>query len=247
MMRRMRILLTCALSGFLAAPAAAQSSLDLGDRRLDAIDDPVQIEFQPGGAPPGIERIRDAIERVGRRKGWEVASPRPGQWELARTAAGRHQATVEALCDPASCTIRYLGSLNLMYRDRKQSGAPLRAIHRNYNVWVRALVSGLAAELGDKARITYGFAPLAETGAVPYLNANGRRAYEEFLKHAKPRAFAVSPNGAFGWLAPATGGTYQSVRYLDTVDHAMRRCGRLGGDGCRLYAVDDRVVWEPDR
>ncbi|HUQ26590.1 MAG TPA: hypothetical protein VM140_13045 [Burkholderiales bacterium] len=234
------------LATFLAPPAVAQSSLDLGDRRLDAIDDPVQIEFQ-AGTPPGIDRIGQALEKVGRHRGWRMAPQGAGRWELVNEVAGKHVAKVEALCDAAACTIKYVDSVNLLYRDRKQSGAPLRAIHKNYNTWVHALATGLAAEVGGKTRISYGFAPVAEVEALPFVDVNGQRAYREFLGHPKPRAFAIAPNGAFGWSAPANGGTYNAVRYLDTVENAMRRCGRRGGDACRLYAVDDRVVWDPDR
>jgi len=229
----------------LASPAGAQTtSLDLGDRRLDAIDDPVKIEFRSGGTAPGIERIGQAVEKVGVRLDWEVASKGTGLWELTREVAGKHRAKVALLCDAAGCAISYVDSFNLRYRDRKQSGALVRAIHQNYNLWIHELANGLARAVGGPARITYGFAPLADLAAVPHVRDNGREAYQNFLRRPKPRAFAVAENGAWGWSAPAEG-TYAATRYFDSVRRAMERCEIRGAGTCRLYAVDDRVVWDP--
>jgi hypothetical protein len=236
------------LAALLAGSAAAQSSLELGDRRLDAIDDPVLIEFNPGGTPPGLERIASAIEAIGRAGAWKAKPQRPGQWTLVRDVGDRHWVQLDAVCDDASCKLHYVDSENLMYRDRKQSGASLRAIHKSYNTWVRDLAERLAASVGARGRITYGYASLTDADAVPHVGNVGRAAYREFLKHAKPRAFAIAPTGAWGWSAPAAGATYQAARFLDTVEMAMRRCEKRGAVGlCKLYAVDDRVVWEPDR
>jgi hypothetical protein len=230
-----------------ASPAIAQTgSLDLGDRRLDAIDDPVKIEFRSGGTAPGIERIGQAAEKVGVRLDWEVKPKGAGLWELTRDVADKHRATVTLLCDAAGCAINYVDSLNLRYRDRKQSGALVRAIHQNYNLWIRELATGLAKAVGGPARITYGFAPLADAEAVPHVRDAGRKAYQDFLVRPKPRAFAIAENGAWGAAAPAQG-TYAATRYFDSVRLAMERCENRGAGTCRLYAVDDRVVWDPTR
>ena len=239
---RMRVMRTPVLALALAAasPAGAQSSLDLGDRRLDVIDDPVQIEFR---APPSMDRIRSAVESVGRSRGWVAVQQGPGRWELTKEAAGRHEAKVAVLCDTASCSIQYLESMNLMYRGREQSGSPLRAIHKTYNTWVRDLAKSLAGGIGG-ASVTFGYAPLADAEAIPFINPAGRKAYQEFLAKPKPRAFAIAPNGAWGWSAPVEG-TYMATRYLDSISRAMERCAKRGEGTCKLYAVDDRVVWEP--
>lgn len=236
-MRSLLILLLAA-----APPAGAQSSLDLGDRRLDVIDDPVQIEFR---SAPTMERIRDGIERAAQSRSWIAVLQGPGRWELTKEsgAEGRHQAKVAVLCDTASCSIQYLESVNLLYRDRKQSGSPLRAIHKTYNNWVRDLAKSLAGGIGG-ASVTFGYAPLADAEAIPFVNPAGRKAYKDFLAKPKPRAFAIAANGAWGWSAPIEA-TYAATRYLDTIARAMERCERRGEGTCKLYAVDDRVVWEP--
>jgi hypothetical protein len=244
MIRGMRIPALLAALTLSSSAIAQTTSLDLGDRRLDAIDDPVKIEFRSGGAPPGIERIGQAVEKVGVRLDWEVTPKGAGLWELTREVAGKHRAKVALLCDAAGCAINYVGSFNLRYRDRKQSGALVRAIHQNYNLWIHELANGLVRAVGGPARITYGFAPLADVEAVPHVRDNGRDAYRNFLARPKPRAFAIAENGAWGAAAPAEG-TYAATRFFDSVKRAMERCEIRGAGTCRLYAVDDRVVWDP--
>jgi dienelactone hydrolase len=76
------------------------------------------------------------------------------------------------------------------------------------------------------------FAPLNDQNAVPYLDKEGRQAYLRFLKMDKPRAFVIAPNGS---AASVSGGD-------DSAARAMKICARKY-KGCRLYAVDNNVVW----
>jgi len=71
--------------------------------------------------------------------------------------------------------------------------------------------------------------------AVPHLGAEGRDDYARFLQQATPRAFALSPDGAWGWAAAMPDQAATEAR-------ALELCGRWGG-GCRLYARDLVVVW----
>ncbi len=77
---------------------------------------------------------------------------------------------------------------------------------------------------------------LLDIAGVPHLRAAGRADYARFLEQATPRAFALSPEGSWGWAAA-----------LDTPEateaRALAICGRWGGRGCRLYARDLDVVW----
>jgi dienelactone hydrolase len=73
--------------------------------------------------------------------------------------------------------------------------------------------------------------PLPIASAVPYLNANGRKAYEVFLKMHRPRAFAISNDGAWG-----------SASGLDPIEDALVACAQ-GHQGCRIYAIDAAVIW----
>lgn len=79
------------------------------------------------------------------------------------------------------------------------------------------------------------FAALADSGAVPYLNVQGREGYQKFLAMHRPRAFAIAPDG--GWDAASLG--------ADPLAYALDACSRLHRN-CRLYAVEKDVVW-PER
>ena len=239
----MRSLVLFAL--FAAAPAAAQNSLDLGDRRVDAIDDPLRIEFRQGTSAPPMERIREAVQAGAQRRDWQVRAKGEG-WEVEREVGGRHRVKVEVLCDETGCDIEYVDSVNLLYSERKQAGAPVRAIHRSYNAWVRELAAAIGGAMGAPVTVTVGYARLGDVDAVPFVRDSGRKAYENFLKHPKPRAFAVGKNGAWGWSAPERSPTYLQQKNLDVVGRALERCRRRGED-CRLYAVDDRVVYSDSR
>ena len=78
-----------------------------------------------------------------------------------------------------------------------------------------------------------GFAPLEDIDKLPHVRQTGRDGYSMFLKSASPRAFAIAPSGAWGW---ANGGG-------DPLQRALDNCNRIGKGACRLYAVDEQVVW----
>jgi hypothetical protein len=77
------------------------------------------------------------------------------------------------------------------------------------------------------------FAKLDAVEQVPYLSPKGRDGYEAFLSKPKPRAFALSVTGAWSW---ATLGE-------DPLRQALENCNKRSKTLCRLYAVDDQVVW----
>jgi dienelactone hydrolase len=79
------------------------------------------------------------------------------------------------------------------------------------------------------------FAPVADAAAVPSLRGAGIDAYAQFLQAARPRAFAVGEDGSWAWYSGAG----------DAMTRALAYCGRQAGAPCRLYAVDDTVVWTP--
>lgn len=82
-----------------------------------------------------------------------------------------------------------------------------------------------------------GHAALADLERLPHVRTTGRAGYETFLASPLPRAFAIAPNGAWGW---ATGGE-------DPLQRALDFCNQRGRSACQLYAVDEAVVWaRPD-
>jgi dienelactone hydrolase len=80
------------------------------------------------------------------------------------------------------------------------------------------------------------FAKIEDVESVPFLSENGKRAYAEYLTKMTPRAFAVSPSGAWCW---AEEGEAPEARALAT-------CSAKSDKPCRLYSVDEHVVWNPD-
>lgn len=91
------------------------------------------------------------------------------------------------------------------------------------------------ADTAEPAPRASGFARLESVRDVPYLNERRREVYSNFLTQPKPRALAISEDGAIGWASDV----YKPQRV------ALRFCQRSAAPGrpCRLYAVDDTVVW----
>jgi dienelactone hydrolase len=77
------------------------------------------------------------------------------------------------------------------------------------------------------------FARLDDIDAVPFLTENGRAAYREYLSKMTPRAFAVSPSGAWCWAEEGE----------DPDARALATCGEKSKQPCQLYSVDDQIVW----
>jgi len=80
------------------------------------------------------------------------------------------------------------------------------------------------------------YAKVDDVEAVPFLSENGRRAYQEYLGKMTPRAFAVSPSGAWTWAEEGE----------DPDGRALATCSAKSTEPCRLYSVDDYVVWNGD-
>ncbi|WP_179401089.1 dienelactone hydrolase family protein [Burkholderia guangdongensis] len=78
-----------------------------------------------------------------------------------------------------------------------------------------------------------GYASIDSVDAVPFVDEAGRDGYRHFLSQHPSRAFAVSAEGAWSW---AEGGD-------DPMALALDNCAKQGMGSCRLYAVDNRVVW----
>lgn len=75
------------------------------------------------------------------------------------------------------------------------------------------------------------FAALEDVDALPRVGPNGRSLYREWLMKPFPRAVAISDKGA---LARGYGS--------DAMERAIRVCQKFNNP-CRLYAVDDQIVW----
>lgn len=80
------------------------------------------------------------------------------------------------------------------------------------------------------------YARIDDVSRLPYASEESLKGYRFFLKQALPRAFAVGPQGGWGW---ANGGE-------DPLRRALESCRRKTTAECRFYAVDNDIVWNPD-
>jgi dienelactone hydrolase len=78
------------------------------------------------------------------------------------------------------------------------------------------------------------FARLDEADKVPVNGSRRELLYRRFLAARAPRAFAIGPDGDAAWAS----GDW-------AIGRALGACQWRNGQTCRLYAVDDEVVWVP--
>jgi Peptidase C13 family len=93
-------------------------------------------------------------------------------------------------------------------------------------------------QLGNETTTVPPAAPLS------LLDDAGKNAYHEYQSKPFPRAFVISSGGA-GQYAVGTTPKDASLP-SDPSARALALCNRRGLADCRLYAVDDRVVWTGD-
>jgi len=78
------------------------------------------------------------------------------------------------------------------------------------------------------------FAAIGDEPPLPSLSASGKAGYKTFLGKEMPRAFAIGPAGGWAW---AEGGDDPAKRALDGCNRQAKV------EKCKLYAVDNDVVW----
>lgn len=98
--------------------------------------------------------------------------------------------------------------------------------------WSREILAGLDKKLGSSVS-KVSFAKINDDEAVPYLNERRRALYRDFLKMPTPRAFAIAPTGNVGW----------AYKGIDPNSRALKYCEEIAKTSCKLYAVDQDVVW----
>jgi dienelactone hydrolase len=80
------------------------------------------------------------------------------------------------------------------------------------------------------------YAALDNVDAIPFMREKGRQAYRNYLTKESPKAFAVSSSGAWSWAEDGD----------DPVERVLTACQSNSHQPCRLYAVDNAVVWTDD-
>ncbi len=81
------------------------------------------------------------------------------------------------------------------------------------------------------------FAAIDDVAKVPVRSEAAREGYQRFLAAESPKAFAIAPTGSWAFMYGRP----------DVMRQALSRCnGFAKADICKLYAVDDQVVWAAD-
>ena len=79
-----------------------------------------------------------------------------------------------------------------------------------------------------------GYAQIGDVDKVPLTVPQGHSEYLRFLSSGPPRAFAVAPDRShWAWNAGIA----------NAAIFALVRCAARAGQACRLYAVDNNVIW----
>src|SRR5450830_1294876 len=98
-------------------------------------------------------------------------------------------------------------------------------------------------EKSSKYRATK-FAELKDLNTAPLLPSKVREAYKLWLTRVLPRAFVIASDGS---AFPTWGMTPEDrTEAVDPVARALQRCHKTKDVECRVYAVDNRVVWVVD-
>ena len=76
--------------------------------------------------------------------------------------------------------------------------------------------------------------------ALPTTSLRSKLLYRDWLTKAFPRAFALAADGS---AYRTWGVTTDPTVPQDVLERAIHRCIKAGKQGCKLYAVDNTVVW----
>ncbi len=81
--------------------------------------------------------------------------------------------------------------------------------------------------------VSSGYAAIEDTNTRVLQGLTDSTAYANFLKRQPPRAFAIGERGQWAWVSGPD----------EAVQDTLRTCYKNSGAQCRLYAVDEDVVW----
>lgn len=86
------------------------------------------------------------------------------------------------------------------------------------------------------------FAAVKDVDAVPLSTAQGKSAYRLWLTKQPPRAFMIADSGR--WVATWGENPLDPTESRDPTARAKERCVRNQLINCKMYAINNRVVWE---
>ena len=207
-----------------------------------------------GGGSAQAGQVKKAIQEAANIKGWTLADE-PGSKMLATLVVrNKHTVMVEIAYSAQRYSLRYRDSVNMNYHAEAKYDSRLPGvrngyaqrgpvIHPAYNTWVRELKDAIDVSLlrpkPAQEKIAGG---LDDVDAVPGLDERGKQGYRDWLTKKTPRAFVVASDGR--WNSAWGTRPQKAGDPTDPAERAMALCARAGKPDCRLYAVDDEIIWQ---
>jgi len=220
----MKRILIAAVLGLLVSPLANAQS-EFGDRRLKLLEDPLSVRFMGDADKFTKAKIQQAIDIAALAKDWKILNQGDGRFELQALKNGQHVLHVMVTYGDGFCEIRYIDSVDMMYKEIQDKGRNLRVIHGNYNVWIRELADTIGKRIGQPVTMSAPAAPppvqSANAGGGNFAGGNGN-----FYSGGGPTR---SGNGYNFNNRPGRGGGR----------------GFGGGGGAAVKLVHSRVVPQP--
>ena len=87
-----------------------------------------------------------------------------------------------------------------------------------------------------------GFAEIGEVNALPTQVSKTKTIYSDWLVNALPRAFVLAGDGS-GYGSWSNAPRKDNAEPQDPAERALYRCEKAGKTKCKLYAIDNNVVW----
>ncbi len=126
--------------------------------------------------------------------------------------------------------------------DRKNRAQPLPANAPAPAAVAPAAIAPKAAAAAPVARTS---PDLFNIDALPTKNDKAREMYRDWLTRKAPRAFVLA--GEEGRVSFGTWGLVplNPEDPKDPTERVLQRCLKAGHNNCKLYAVDNEIVWKP--
>ena len=87
-----------------------------------------------------------------------------------------------------------------------------------------------------------GFAEIGNASALPTQSNRVKTVYGDWLINPLPRAFALGGDGS-GYGSWGNAARKDKTEPQDPAERALFRCEKAGKNKCKLYAIDNNVVW----
>ena len=87
-----------------------------------------------------------------------------------------------------------------------------------------------------------GFAEIGDASALPTQSNRVKTVYGNWLINPLPRAFVLASDGS-GYGSWSNAPRKDKTEPQDPTERALYRCEKAGKLKCKLYAIDNNVVW----